>query len=178
MTNTVLFLCYPGELEEKLVLTSSFAWIAFRSGEVLQDYVSVDAEPVLVHDRLKGVDNPDFFLLCVSDLFNRAGVNRSKVTLKQLAKHPEAEVTLNQYLLDFVLFSDEGELFKVDLAVTAPKAARGKEEEVTVQVGNNCVSQLVGAASRRVNRKDHSGVFKKLIPNLRWLKEKVTVKAH
>ncbi len=136
MTNRVLLLSNPGELKEELVLTTSFCWVALSGSNIVQDYVRIDHKPVLVQDRLKGVNNPELLLFCVSDLFNTAGVNRSEVSLQKLREHPEAKVAFNQYLLDLVLLSDQRELFKVWLAITAPKATASKEEKISVEVCN------------------------------------------
>ena len=126
MSNAVFLFGNPSELKEELVLASSFAWVALCGGKVMKDYIRIDHEPVLVKDRLKGIDDADFLLLCMSDLFNAAGVDRAEVALEELREHPEAEVTFNQYLLDLVLLSDEGKLLEVRFAVTTPKATASK----------------------------------------------------
>ena len=177
MSNAVFLFGNPSELKEKLVLASSFAWVTFRGGEVMKDYVRIDHEPVLVKDRLKGIDDADFLLLCMSDLFNAAGVDRAEVALEKLREHPEAEVAFDQYLLDLVLLSDEGKLLEVRFAVTTPKATASKEEKVAVQVCNYRIAKLVAAASRRVNRHNNARVFKELISYLGRLVEKITMKA-
>ena len=178
MPQGIFLFSNTGQLEEELVLTSSFSWIALSGGEILSDYVDVNHEPVLVQDRLKGVDDPDFLLFCVSNLFDAAGVNRSQVTFEKLREHPEAEVTFNQYLLDLVLFADESELFKIRLAVTSPKAAARQQEKVSVQVGDYCITELVRASAARVNTHDDSGVLNKLRSDLCRLVEQITVKAY
>jgi hypothetical protein len=176
MPKTVFLFGNASELKEELVLTTSFAWVALRRGEVLKDYVRIDHEPVLVKDRLKGVDDAEFLLLCMSDLFNAAGVDRAEVTLEKFREHPEAEVAFDNYLLDLVLFSDKSELFKVRFAVATPKATASEKEQISVQVRDYRVAKLITAASGGVNSHYNPGVFKKLIPYLGRFVEKITMK--
>jgi len=178
MSEAVFLFGNPRELKEELVLTTSFAWVALRRGEVLKDYVRVNHEPVLVKDRLQGVDDAEFLLLCMSDLFNAAGVDRAEVTFEKFREHPEAEVTFDNYLLDLVLLSDESKLLEVRFAVATPKATASEKEQVAVQVCDYRIAKLVTAASRGVNSKNNPGVFKKLIPYLGRFIEKITMKAN
>jgi hypothetical protein len=132
---------------------------------------------VLVKDRLKGVDDAEFLLLCMSDLFNAAGVNRSEVALEKFREHPEAEVAFDNYLLDLVLLSDKSELLKVRFAVATPKATASEKEQISVQVRNYRIAKLVTAASRGVNSHYNPGVLKKFIPYLGRFIEKITMKS-
>jgi hypothetical protein len=131
-----------------------------------------------LRNRLEGVDDAEFLLLCVSDLFNAAGINGSEVTLEKLREHPEAEVAFNNYLLDLVLLSDESKLLEVRFAVTISKATASEKEKVSVQVCDYRVAKLITAASRGVNGHDNPGVLKKLIPYLSRFVEKITMKTH
>ena len=128
MSDGIFLFGNSGHLPKELVLRSSFAWIALSGGNIFSDYVSVDHEPVLVHDRFKGIDNPCFFLFCMSDLFDRAWVDGSKVSFKKLTEHSESKVTFDQYLFDLVFLRKEGEFLKINFAVTtlSPPEARRK----------------------------------------------------
>ena len=178
MLDRVLFLCYTGQLPEQLVLRSSFTWIAFRGSQILCDYVSVNHEPVLVHDRLKGVNNPDFFLFVVSDLFDGAGIDGAQIALQKFAEHTEAKVAFNDYLFDLILFGEKSELFKVRLAVTASKAPRSKEKQIAVKVGHYGVPKLVRAPSRGVYGHNYTRIVKKLRTNLSRLVKQITMQSN
>jgi hypothetical protein len=131
---------------------------------------------MLVENRFQGVNNSDLFLFCVSNLFDRTGVNYSEITLKEFRKHTEAKVTFNKYLFDLVFFSDKGKLFKVYFAVTASQTTGSEEEQVTVEISDDGITEFIATPTRGVYGKHNSGVFKKLRTDLGRLLKQVSVK--
>ena len=163
-------------MPKELILRSGFAWVHFSGSNIFSDYVGIYHEPVLVHDWLKGLNDPQFFLFCVSDLFDTAWIDSSKVTLKKLTKHTKSKVTFYEYLFNLVLLRNESEFFKINFTVTTSKATRGKEKEITVKVGDYGITEFIGAFPCRVNSKNNSSIFNKFRPDLGRLVKEISVK--
>jgi hypothetical protein len=114
----------------------------------------------------------------MSDLFDRAWVDGSKISFKKLTEHTESKVTFNQYLFDLVFLRKESEFFKINFAVTAPKSTRSKEEEITIQVGNYRIAKFITSFSRRVYSQNNPRVLNKFRPDLSRFVKEITVKPY
>ena len=75
--------------------------------EVFLDDLLVHHETVLVHHRLKNIDDAAFFLLIVTNFTHRDRMDLVQHRHEQLIKHPIAKVTLDDNLIDLFLLGDD-----------------------------------------------------------------------
>ena len=75
--------------------------------EVFLDDLLVHHETMLVHHKLKNIDDTAFLLLIVTDLTHSNRMNLVQHRHEQLIKHPIAKVTLDDNLIDLFLLGDD-----------------------------------------------------------------------
>jgi hypothetical protein len=80
--------------------------------KVLLDDLLVHHQSVLVHHRLKDIDNATFLLCVMTDFTSGYRVDLVQYWQEQLVKHPITEVTLDDDFVDLFFLSDDGEFLQ------------------------------------------------------------------